>query len=274
MKKKNLFLSFINGEWVEGDSKIPIKNPCTGESLGFLSDVGAIGATNAIEVAHNAFKIWSETTAEERGVILKKWYQLILKNKNLIAETITKESGKPLRESLVEVQYGASFIQWFAEQATRTSGNLLQSPEKNKRLMVLKQPIGVVSAITPWNFPIAMATRKTGAAIAAGCTVVLKPSELTPITALMFAELSIKAGLPSGVLNVINGKPEEIGKIMSTHKFIRKITFTGSTRIGKYLMRQASKSVKSISLELGGNAPFIVFDSADLDLAGELIFNT
>lgn len=265
MLKKNSYLSFINGEWIEGHSNIPIKNPCTGESLGFLSDVGESGAVKAIEAANNAFELWRETTAEERSFLLKKWFNLIIKNKNIIAETITKESGKPLKESLVEVTYGASFIEWFAEQATRSSGKILQSPEKNKKLMVIKQPIGVVSAITPWNFPMAMATRKTGAALAAGCTVVLKPSELTPITALKLAELSIDAGIPKGVFNVVNGRPQPLGKVMSNHKFVRKITFTGSTRVGKYLMKEASKSVKSISLELGGNAPFIVLDDADID---------
>ncbi|MBD74487.1 MAG: succinate-semialdehyde dehydrogenase (NADP(+)) [Rickettsiales bacterium] len=265
MLKKNSYLSFINGEWIEGSSNISIKNPCTGESLGFLSDVGESGAVKAIEAANNAFELWRETTAEERSFLLKKWFNLIMKNKNVIAETISKESGKPLKESLVEVTYGASFIEWFAEQATRSSGKILQSPEKNKQLMVIKQPIGVVSAITPWNFPMAMATRKTGAALAAGCTVVLKPSELTPITALKLAKLSIDAGIPKGVFNVVNGRPQPIGKVMSNHKFVRKITFTGSTRVGKYLMKEASKSVKSISLELGGNAPFIVLDDADID---------
>lgn len=265
MLKKNSYLSLIDGEWVEGDSNIPIENPCTGEVLGFLSDVGEKGTIKAIESANNAFKTWRETTAEERSKILKKWYFLILKKKKYISEIITKESGKPLKESLVEVEYGASFIQWFAEQATRIAGDILQSPERSKKLMVIKQPIGVVSAITPWNFPIAMATRKTGAALAAGCTVVLKPSELTPITAIILADLSVKAGIPKGVFNVINGKPEVIGEVMSSHKYVSKITFTGSTRVGKYLMNQASETVKSISLELGGNAPFIIFNDCDLE---------
>ena len=265
MLKKNSYLSYIDGKWLEGKDFIKIINPSNNKEIGLLADVGEDGAKKAIVAANNAFKKWSKETAVYRSKILKNWFQLIIECKNEIAEIITEEAGKPKKESLIEVEYGASFIEWFAEQSLRINGNLLESNDVTKKMMILKQPIGVVSAITPWNFPVAMVTRKAAAAIAAGCTVVLKPSELTPISAIKLAELAHRAGLPKGVFNVINGKPENIGKIMSTHPMVKKITFTGSTKVGKYLMENASKTVKSISLELGGNAPFIVFDDANID---------
>ena len=265
-KKKN-YGSLIDGLWVTNTNLIDVINPFNQEIIGTVSDLGADGAVRAILAAQEAFKSWSAETAEKRSDILFNWFDLVKKNNDQIAEIITLESGKPLKESYAEVDYAASFIKWFGEQAKRVDGSVLSSPDKRKKMLILKQPIGVVSAITPWNFPIAMAARKASAAIAAGCTVVLKPSELTPFTALKLAELSIEAGLPSGVLNIVNGMPKPIGEVFSTHELVKKVTFTGSTKIGKYLMNNASSSVKSVSLELGGNAPFIIFEDADLDQA-------
>lgn len=268
MRNFKIYKSFINGEWRDSKKLLSINNPSNNKCIGKLCDVGEKGALESVVSASNAFESWSKETAEKRCEILLEWFRLIILNKNDIAEIVTLETGKPLKESMVEVNYGASFIQWFAEQTKRVSGNILSSPDR-KKMLVMKQPIGVVSAITPWNFPVAMVTRKASAAIAAGCTVVLKPSELTSISALKLAELSIEAGLPKGVFNVVTGKPKEIGKVFSTHKSIKKITFTGSTKVGKYLMKNAAATVKGISLELGGNAPFIIFDDSNLDSAVE-----
>ena len=269
MIKKKLYCSYINGKWVKSSKTINIINPSNNLSIGELCDLGEKGAKSAVSAASNAFSTWSTETSDFRANILKKWYDLIIKNKNELAEIITLETGKPLSESLAEVIYGSSFIEWFAEQSKRIKGNILSSNDNDKKMLILKQPIGVVSAITPWNFPVAMVTRKASAAIAAGCTVVLKPSELTPISCLKIAELSKEAGLPKGVLNIVTGMPKPIGKILSTHKSVKKITFTGSTEVGKYLMKNASETVKSISMELGGNAPFIVFGDCDVDKAIE-----
>ena len=268
MSENNIYSSFINGEWRRSSKLISILNPSTNKCIGKLCDVGKKGAVDSINSASKAFLLWSKVTNEKKSDILNEWFRLIILNKNELARIVTLETGKPMKESIAEVDYGASFIKWFAEQTKRVSGNILSSPD-NKKMLVIKQPIGVVSAITPWNFPIAMVTRKASAAIAAGCTVVLKPSELTSISALKLAELSMEAGLPKGVLNVVTGKPEEIGKVLSTHVSVKKITFTGSTKVGKYLMKNASSTVKGISLELGGNAPFIIFDDANLDSAVE-----
>lgn len=265
MIKKTSYSSLINGKWVDSKKTLNIYNPSNGEILGELFDVGPKGAENAVNSADKAFRTWSSETAKFRSNILKNWYKLIIEKKTELAEIITLESGKPLNESLVEVDYGASFIEWFAEQALRTKGDVLSSPEKSKKMFIVKQPIGVVSAITPWNFPLAMVTRKAAAAIAAGCTVVLKPSELTPISAITLADLSIKSGLPAGVFNVVNGEPKAIGEVLSTHPLVKKITFTGSTKVGKDLMKNAADTIKGISLELGGNAPFIIFDDAVID---------
>ena len=259
--------SLIAGNWVKSTKKLLIENPANRKIIGYLYDVGSQGAKKAIEAAHSAFPNWSGNTAKYRSDILKKWYSLIKKNKKEISKIITLESGKPLKESEAEVEYGASFIEWFAEQSLRVSGEIFNSPDIKKKMMTIKQPIGVVSAITPWNFPLAMVTRKTSAAMACGCTVVLKPSELTPITSIKLAELALKAGVPPGVLNVVNGNPKIIGKSLSMHPFVKKITFTGSTLVGKLLMRNASNTVKSVSLELGGNAPFVVFDDSNLENA-------
>tara|TARA_B100000989_G_C19507880_1_gene457367 strand:- start:318 stop:1739 length:1422 start_codon:yes stop_codon:yes gene_type:complete len=256
--------SLINGYWIKSSKKIPIENPANQKIIGYLYDVGSQGAKRAIESAHNALPKWSGNSAKYRSEILKKWYSLIKENKKEISKIITLESGKPLKESEVEVEYGASFIEWFAEQSLRVTGEIFNSPDIKKKMMTVKQPIGVVSAITPWNFPLAMVTRKTSAALACGCTVVLKPSELTPITSTKLAELALKAGIPPGVLNVVNGNPKIIGKSLSTHPSVKKITFTGSTVVGKLLMKNASDTVKSVSLELGGNAPFVVFDDSNL----------
>ena len=269
MNNKKLYCSYIDGKWVKSLKTINIINPSNNLSIGNLCDLGEKGAKSAVTAASNAFPMWSNKTSDFRANILKKWYNLIIKNKNELAEIVTLETGKPISESLVEVDYGSSFIEWFAEQSKRIKGNILSSNDDDKKMLTLKQPIGVVSAITPWNFPVAMVTRKASAAIAAGCTVVLKPSELTPISCLKIAELSKEAGLPDGVLNIVTGMPKPIGKVLSTHKSIKKITFTGSTKVGKYLMKNAADSVKSISMELGGNAPFIVFGDCDIDKAIE-----
>ena len=261
------YYSLIDGNWVKSSKKLTIENPANQKVIGYLYDVGSQGAKQAVKAAHNAFPSWSGYTAKYRSEILKKWYLLIKKNKKEISKIITLESGKPSTESETEVEYGASFIEWFAEQSLRVSGEIFNSPDIKKKMMTIKQPIGVVSAITPWNFPLAMVTRKTSAALACGCTVVLKPSELTPITSIKLAELALEAGVPPGVLNVVNGNPKIIGKILSTHPFVKKITFTGSTNVGKLLMRNASNTVKSVSLELGGNAPFVVFDDSNLENA-------
>lgn len=264
--------SLINGKWVKSSKTIDVLNPYNQGVIGKIYDVGENGAVEAIKVAQKAFIAWSAETAEFKFKILKNLFNLILENSKEIAEIITLESGKPIRESNSEISYAASFIEWFAEQAKRINGSILNSPDIEKKMFIIKQPMGVVSAITPWNFPLAMVVRKATAAIAAGCTVVLKPSELTPFSALKFGELSLKAGIPPGVLNIINGNPNLIGKILSTHKLVKKITFTGSTKIGKYLMSNASQTVKGISLELGGNAPFIVFEDADLESSIEGLF--
>ena len=269
MNKKKLYCSFIDGKWVKSLNTINIINPSNNLSIGTLCDLGKKGAKSAVSAASNAFPMWSNKTSDFRANILKKWYNLIIKNKNELAEIVTLETGKPISESLAEVDYGSSFIEWFSEQSKRIKGNIFSSNDNDKKMLTLKQPIGVVSAITPWNFPVAMVTRKASAAIAAGCTVVLKPSELTPISCLKIAELSKEAGLPDGVLNIVTGMPKPIGKVLSTHKSIKKITFTGSTKVGKYLMKNAADTVKSISMELGGNAPFIVFGDCDIDKAIE-----
>lgn len=265
MLKRVTYSSLIDGKWIDNNQKFSVYNPSNQNVIAQVADVGKEGAEQAIISAHRAFLTWSQTTSDERFDVLNNWFNLIIKNKEELSKIITLESGKPIRESLVEVEYGASFIKWFAEQAKRIKGSILSSNDKSKRMLIIKQPIGVVSAITPWNFPLAMIARKTSAALAAGCTVVLKPSELTPITAIRIAELSIKAGFPKGIFNVVNGFPLPIGEVMSTHKYVKKITFTGSTKVGKYLMKNASNTVKGISMELGGNAPFIIFDDANLD---------
>jgi len=274
IKNKNLLRnqSFINNEWVNSFSnkKFSVYNPLDLSLLNSIPDCGEKETKKAIDSAHNAFMIWKELTAIKRSKIIRNWHNLILENKEDLARIITLEQGKPLKESLGEIDYGASFVDWFAEEAKRIYGDTIASNELDKRIIVLKQPIGVVAAITPWNFPIAMITRKIAPALAVGCTVVLKPSEDTPLSALALADLAEKAGFPPGVFNVITtNDPQNVGEILTTSPKIKKVSFTGSSEVGKILMKQSSSTVKKLSMELGGNAPFIVFDDADIDSAVE-----
>ena len=261
--------AYIDGCWVEADnhSSIAVTNPANAEVIGHVPNMGQAETARAIASAYSAFAAWRRLTANARADLLKSWHRLILEHISDIAKLITLEEGKPLAESTAEVRYGASFIEWFAEEGKRVDGQFIPTFDQNKRILTLKQPVGVVAAITPWNFPLAMATRKLAPALASGCTVVLKPAEETPFTALAIAELAHRAGIPRGVLNVITGEPIEIGKELTGNNLVRKVTFTGSTEVGKTIMSQCSTSIKNISLELGGNAPFIVFDDADIDLA-------
>ena len=262
--------SYINGKWVEAPKKktFAINNPATGEKLADVADLGAAETRKAVDAAAAAQKEWAARTAKERAMLMRAWYDLIMGNQEDLAGIITAEMGKPLAEAKGEVAYGASFIDWFAEEGRRITGDILQPHMTDKRLMVLKQPIGVVGAITPWNFPNAMITRKIAPAVAAGCSVVLKPAEQTPLSALALAELADRAGIPAGVVNIVNGMDAPaIGKELTTNPTVRKVTFTGSTEVGRLLMRQSADTVKKISLELGGNAPLIIFDDADIEVA-------
>ena len=260
---------FIDGKWVAAanGNVLLVTNPATGEVLGSVPNGGNANAKNSIEAADKAFKLWSKTTANVRSELLKKWFELIVSHKKDIAKIMTSEQGKPLQEAEAEVMYAASFVEWYAEEAKRVYGETIPAWKTDKRILVTKQPVGVVGAITPWNFPAAMITRKLAPALASGCTVVAKPAPQTPLTAIKLFELLEKAGFPNGVANLVTGNAEEIGAALMDDKRVRKITFTGSTNIGKKLMTQASNSVKRLSLELGGHAPFIVFDDADLDKA-------
>ncbi len=264
-----IYPMYLDGKWVGNDYEIftEVMNPATKEIVGAIPTGGALEAKQAVDAAHRAFKIWSKKTAEERSRLLMKWHQLIDENKDEIARIMTIEQGKPLKEALGEVQYANGFISWYAEEAKRIYGETIPASHPNKRILVRKEPVGVVAAITPWNFPAAMITRKVGPALAAGCTCVVKPANQTPLTALKMAELAHEAGIPSGVLNVITGKSSEIGDIWLKDSRVTKITFTGSTEVGKTLMRGAAENVKKVSLELGGNAPFIVMDDANLEKA-------
>lgn len=261
---------FIDGKWVDADSgaTMPILNPATREEIISIPNAGADETRRAIEAADRAFTSWRKTTAKERADILKRWFSLIMANQEDLAQLMTAEQGKPLAESRGEVGYGASFVEWFAEEGRRVYGDTIASNNPNQRIVTLKQPVGVVAAITPWNFPIAMITRKVGPALASGCTVVLKPATATPLCALALAELAERAGVPAGVFSVVTGNSARaIGGEMTGNPIVRKLTFTGSTEIGKVLMEQCAGTVKKTSMELGGNAPFIVFDDADLDAA-------
>ncbi|WP_191270900.1 NAD-dependent succinate-semialdehyde dehydrogenase [Neobacillus kokaensis] len=257
---------YIDGKWVGNDYEIftEVINPATKEVVGAIPTGGALEAEQAVDAAHRAFKTWSKKTAEERSRLLMKWHQLIDENKHEIARIMTIEQGKPLKEALGEVLYANGFISWYAEEAKRVYGETIPASHPNKRILVRKEPVGVVAAITPWNFPAAMITRKVGPALAAGCTCVVKPANQTPLTALKMAELAHEAGIPSGVINIITGKSSEIGDVWLNDPRVTKITFTGSTEVGKTLMRGAAENVKKVSLELGGNAPFIVMDDANL----------
>jgi succinate-semialdehyde dehydrogenase/glutarate-semialdehyde dehydrogenase len=263
--------AYINGEWLDADNgaTLAVTNPATGEQLGTIPLMGAAETKRAIAAANAAWPAWRKKSAKERAAILRKWNDLILENTEDLAQLMTAEQGKPLAESRGEVTYGASFIEWFGEEAKRVAGETLASPWPDRRLLVTKEPIGVCAAITPWNFPIAMITRKAGPALAAGCPMVLKPAESTPFCALALAVLAERAGVPAGVFSVVTGAPKEIGGEMTSNPIVRKLTFTGSTAVGKLLMQQSASTIKKLSLELGGNAPFIVFDDADLDAAVE-----
>ncbi|MEQ8324530.1 MAG: NAD-dependent succinate-semialdehyde dehydrogenase [Vicingaceae bacterium] len=259
---------FINGEWLENDLKYDVKDPASGEVIAQCSNGGKAETELAISAANAALKDWGAKAAKERSAVLKKWHRLILENIDDLAMILTREQGKPLPEAKGEIGYGASFIEWFAEEAKRNYGDVIPSFAKNKRILVVKQPVGVVAAITPWNFPNAMITRKVAPALAAGCTVVIKPSEETPLSALALVELADRAGFPKGVINMVCGTDAPtIGSALTASPLVRKLSFTGSTPVGKLLMKQCADTVKKVSLELGGNAPFIVFDDADLDAA-------
>ena len=262
---------YIDGAWVTARSggTISVDNPATGEIVGVVPKLGTPEIRGAIDAAVKAFPAWRKKTAKERAAVLRRWFDLMTAHQEDLARLMTTEQGKPLGESRGEVAYAAGFLEWFGEEAKRAYGDTIPAQQADKRLVVIKQPIGVVACITPWNFPLAMITRKAGPAIAAGCTVVLKPASQTPFSALALAELGERAGLPKGVLNVITGSAVEVGGELTSNPEVRKLSFTGSTEIGKLLMAQCAGTVKKISLELGGNAPFIVFDDADLDAAVE-----
>jgi succinate-semialdehyde dehydrogenase/glutarate-semialdehyde dehydrogenase len=260
---------YIDGAWAGADSgkTLGVSDPATGEQLGTVPNMGADETRRAIEAANAALPAWRAKTAKERANILRKWFELMMANQEDLARLMTAEQGKPLAESRGEIAYAASFIEWFAEEGKRIYGDTIPSHGADKRIIVLKEPIGVCAAITPWNFPAAMITRKAGPALAAGCTMVLKPATATPYSALALAELAERAGVPKGVFSVVTGSASAIGGEMTSNDIVRKITFTGSTEIGIVLLKQAAESVKKCSMELGGNAPFIVFDDADLDAA-------
>ncbi len=262
---------YVNGEWVQAKSgqTIKVDNPATGEIIGKVPKLGASETREAIEAANRAFPAWSKKTAKERAALLRRWFDLMMANQEDLARLMTLEQGKPLSESRGEVAYAAAFLEWFGEEAKRVYGDTIPQHQADKRIVVIKQPIGVVACITPWNFPLAMITRKAGPALGAGCTVVLKPASQTPFSALALAELAERAGVPKGVLNILTGSASEIGGELTSNSLVRKLSFTGSTEIGKILMAQCASTVKKLSLELGGNAPFIVFDDADLDAAVE-----
>lgn len=260
--------AFINGQWQTAASgkSFSVSNPATGRIISNVSDLTPIEVSSAIDVATIAYESWSVTTAKERSAVLKKWFGIIQANKNELARLMTMECGKPLSESKTEVDYGASFIEWFAEEAKRTYGDVIPQHTAGRRLLTIKQPVGVIAAITPWNFPLAMITRKVAPAIAAGCTVVLKPASETPLTALALAGFAAEANIPRGVLNVVTTSDNKgVGEELCRNQKVRKLSFTGSTNVGRLLMKQCADNIKRISLELGGNAPFIVFDDADLE---------
>ena len=260
---------YIDGAWTAAESgaTLPVRNPATGAQLGVIPNMGAVETRRAIQAAAAAQPAWAARTAKERANLLRRWFDLIIANQDDLAVLMTAEQGKPLAEAKGEIVYAASFIEWFAEEAKRLYGDVIPGHQTDKRIIVLRQPVGVVAAITPWNFPAAMITRKAGPALAAGCSFVCKPATQTPYSALALAELADRAGIPKGVLNVVTGKATEIGAEMTSNPLVRKLTFTGSTEIGKKLMAQCAGTMKKISMELGGNAPFIVFDDADLDAA-------
>jgi len=262
--------ALINGHWVAGASRFDVHDPATGHKLADVANLSTTDAHAALDAANNAWPAWRNKTSKERSIILRNWFDLLMANQEDLARIMTAEQGKPFAEAKGEVAYAASFVEWFAEEAKRVNGETLPQFDNNRRLMVLKQPIGVCAAITPWNFPLAMITRKVAPALAAGCPVVIKPAELTPLTALAAAELAIRAGIPAGVLNILSADSDNsiaIGKVFCSSDIVRHISFTGSTEVGRILMAQSAPSIKKLALELGGNAPFIVFDDADIDSA-------
>ena len=263
--------AYIGGRWCEADNgtSFQVTNPATGEVLAQVPDMGALETRRAIEAAKAAWPGWRRKAAKERANVLRKWHDLMMANLDDLARLMTAEQGKPLAESKGEISYAASFIEWFAEEGKRVYGDTIPSPWSDRRLVVVKEPVGVCCAITPWNFPAAMITRKAGPALAAGCTMVAKPAESTPLSAFALAVLAERAGIPAGVFNVLTGDPKAIGGEMTSNPDVRKITFTGSTEVGRLLMRQSADTIKKLSLELGGNAPLIVFDDADLEAAVE-----
>jgi succinate-semialdehyde dehydrogenase / glutarate-semialdehyde dehydrogenase len=273
LKDSKLFRtqSYIDGGWCNADSgkTFAVVDPATGSTLADVPDMGAPETRRAIDAAFTALPAWRKKTAKERAVVLRRWFDLMMAAEDDLAVLLTSEQGKPLAEARGEIVYGASFIEWFAEEGKRVCGDVVATTQTDKRILVLKEPVGVCAAITPWNFPNAMITRKVAPALAAGCTVVLKPAEQTPLSALAIAELADRAGLPRGVLNILTGDAPAIGGELTSNPKIRKLSFTGSTEVGKLLTKQCSSTVKKISLELGGNAPFIVFDDADLDAAAD-----
>ncbi|MBF5007389.1 NAD-dependent succinate-semialdehyde dehydrogenase [Diaphorobacter caeni] len=267
--------ALIDGKWVAGKSRFAVTDPATGAHLADVANLGAKDAETAIAAANKAWPQWRALTAKERSIILRKWFDLLMANQDDLGRIMTAEQGKPLPEAKGEVAYGASFVEWFAEEAKRVNGEMLPQFDNNRRLMVMKAPIGVCAAITPWNFPLAMITRKVAPALAAGCPVIIKPAELTPLTALAAVELAIRAGIPAGVINMITADADNsiaVGKVLCASDVVRHISFTGSTEVGRILMAQSAPTVKKLSLELGGNAPFIVFDDADIDSAVEGAF--
>ncbi len=264
--------ALINGNWVKGESRFDVHDPATGQKLADVANLTAKDAEVALDAANAAWLAWRNKTSKERSILLRKWFDLLMANQEDLGRIMTAEQGKPFAEAKGEVAYGASFVEWFAEEAKRVNGETLPQFDNNRRLMVLKQPIGVCAAITPWNFPLAMITRKVAPALAAGCPVVIKPAELTPLTALAAAELAVRAGIPAGVVNIITADSDNsiaIGKVFCSSDIVRHISFTGSTEVGRILMAQSAPSIKKLALELGGNAPFIVFDDADIDSAVE-----
>ena len=271
IKDSSLFRQqcYVNGAWIDapGGGTIVVTNKASGDRLGTVPSLGAEETGSAVAAAHAAFPAWAARTAKERCAVLRRWYELIVANADDIGTLMTAEQGKPLSEARGEVTYAASFVEWFAEEAKRMYGDVIPGHQADKRILVLRQPVGVVAAITPWNFPAAMITRKVAPALAAGCTVVCKPASQTPFTALALAELAHRAGIPKGVFNVVTGSARAIGGVLTADSRVRKLSFTGSTEIGKQLMAQCAGTMKKVSLELGGNAPFIVFDDADLDAA-------
>lgn len=259
----------IDGKWqaAEDNAKIAVTNPADGEIVGHVPSLTAKQIEGAINASEKAFKSWRALPAAKRSALLRKWFDLMIEYADDLATIMTCEQGKPLKEARGEILYAASFVEWFAEEAKRTYGDTIPSPQVNQRITVIKQPIGVTAAITPWNFPAAMITRKAAPALAAGCTMIVRPASLTPLTALALGELAQKAGIPAGVLQIVTGKSSSIGKVLTESQIVRKLSFTGSTEVGRALMAECAPTIKRISLELGGNAPFIVFDDADLDAA-------